>query len=326
MRASWLVFGMGMALTIAQTALGIERDTYVFSLSSVPVGLVELTLDKGTSPGLFRYRSIHWLTRDTHVANVEQKLEVQLDATRVPASMWLWLRRPAGCTDVEDERTHRQGEGCVNKSVGREVDGTLFGEKFHATYASDGRLDKLQLGTSTFIRKPGVKSLDQPPPDLFGKAIPVQGREGALQWEPGLAPPAPKLTPWNAAAAKRLTLKVLESFTENEAGDADLAVDPVTGNRGGCLAHARRFERWARTPKGARRAAVVLGFYAAPGDATARAHAWVMVKTPKETLMLDPTLGVPVTPETHIPVGTEYLSVFEGRRHLTRKNVADAVP
>lgn len=315
------------------------RETYVFSLDGVPVGTVELTLTPHPKDDTFRYVSTHWLARgeDGRAQRRSAAFRIRADAP-MPSALWLWKRPESGCRAVVDELTGAKGRGCAEDDSQARYRGTLLGRAFVARYSDDDRLERLDLGVATFARSRGpvVPVL---PPDRFGGGVPIVSVEGkasdeglsrgALSLDPPGQTPFPDIALWSTREALALAERVRESFDDDAPGAVDFAEDARTGTKGGCVAHARRFEQLARAADGTPRAAIVYGFHATAGAAQAAAHAWVVVKTPEGALELDPTLGIPVSRRTHVAVGyrapglplagSRYLDVFLGKVRVVRR-------
>ncbi len=320
---------VALALTLCTGAAAAhEHAWFVFRLQGMPVGVVELECGDAE----LHYRSTHWLWRDGARDELRREAQLPLDARghlrgqgRLPASLWIF-HAAKGCAPVRDELSGQDGEACAHERRGNEVEGTLLGKAYRATYDAAGRLQHLLLGDAEFVR------VENPPPraepsDVLGGSVSIQGQRGPLQLDPPGTPPTVSLTPWSEGPARALLERVRTSFIDAAPGEADLAADPTVGARGGCLAHARRYERWARSASGERRAAVIYGFYASSGSQRARAHAWVVVQTPRGVLSLDPALGVAVSPRTHLALGAlgasgeagqVLLDVVMGRRRIVR--------
>jgi hypothetical protein len=125
------------------------------------------------------------------------------------------------------------------------------------------------------------------------------------------------------ARARALAEKVHHSFSAARPTQVDLNPSEERNARvGSCVTHARRFVRWAMTSHDVPRAAVVYGLVA--DGKRAFAHAWVQVRLSNgEKLELDPTLLVPVTPQTHLALGIWFgkalLDLLAGNAHLSRR-------
>jgi hypothetical protein len=300
---------------------------YVFELSGIPVGTIELRLE-GTH---YSYRSRHLFTRGTHQGALERRADSVLradgrleDGTR-PESLWLWRPPPLGCVALREEVTNRAVEGCATFADSSEARGTVGPDAFAATYTR-GELQRLTVGEARFDRDE-TSALDTPP-DVFGRGFAIDGAErGRLAVTPALtAVTGAGLPPWDAAEAAQLAQRVHDSFTSEEPGDADWRSDDKA-KTGGCLAHARRFLAWASASH--HTAMLVLGLFAEGHRAFP--HAWVRVNRADGTsLDVDPMMLDAVRPQTHLALGVlregedgaelgrAYLELAAGQRHVRR--------
>ncbi|MDC0710574.1 transglutaminase domain-containing protein [Stigmatella sp. ncwal1] len=306
--------------------------SYLFSWRGVPVGRVTLR----RSAGQFTYVSRHLHTRGGQVGERKQEVTLALSADgtvegtgSVPQALWLWRGPPRlGCVTGREELTGREGVHCLTASKGREAEGTLLGVPFRARYDAQGWLEVLEVGESRFTRAaPGEKV--RPPPELFAQGVPVQGRAGALAFEPAWPVPErlPGMTEWEPGAARALAARVHAAFPEKGPGAADWRAGGE-GEAGGCLAHALRFAAEAQAQ--GHRVALVHGLLVLEGGA-ARPHAWVRVALVGGGLLeLDPTSLDAVRAETHLalalvdprgaPVeaGERWLELLRGTHRVVR--------
>jgi hypothetical protein len=283
---------------------------------------VTLTADEAH----YTYRSEHLFTRGTQKDRLvrEQKFSRERPAGRVPESLWLWGRPAPGCVPLVEELSGRTGEGCVRESHEDHVAGTVLGAPFDARYR-DGKLAELTTGSARFTVVEGSPGLPAPP-DLFGAGFAVEGTAGRL----ALAPPAPvvemRLAPWQRDPARALAERVHDSFSDASPTHADWQLSDAD-EVGGCLAHARRFQAWAR--RSGHEAALVFGLLV--DGARAYPHAWVRIALASgKTADLDPTTLEEVSPLTHLALGaassepgpelgTRYLELARGALRVVRR-------
>ncbi len=308
---------------------------FVFAWRGVPVGTVTLS----RTPGRFTYASRHLHTRDGRPGERHREVTLEVDGAGrvrtsgpdvVPQALWLWHGPPpVGCVTGREELSGREGPHCVTRREGRQVEGTLLGTPFRASYAEPGWLEVLEVGDSRFtVAAPGERL--RAPPDLFARGLPVEGTRGALALAPPLEVPArlEGMTPWEAGAARALAARVHAAFPEKGPGAADWSEDGE-GEAGGCLAHALRFAAGARE-RGVK-VALVHGLLVVDGG-PARPHAWVRVALARGgTLDLDPTSLDPVRPDTHLPLaledargpaleaGARWLALLRGAHRVVRR-------
>jgi hypothetical protein len=317
-------------LALAVLASAADEATFLFVLQGVPVGTVELRLEEGR----YTYRSKHLFTRARQEGAIERQETRDVSADGVladgkrPESLWLWRAPGIGCVSLVEELTGRVGQGCVEIAAAAAASGRVFGQPFEARYRQ-GRLEELSIGAARFTAIPRSVRMEAPP-DLFGAGFPTEGRHGPLALVPAAAPPQVVLKAWDADASRALAERVHDSFSSQDPSDADWMVNDAAQS-GGCLAHARRFQEWAK--RGHHAAAVVFGLLA-DGE-RAYPHAWVRIGLANgQTLDLDPMSLEPVRPETHLPLsattvepgpelGQTYLELVSGTR---RVRFAEAMP
>lgn len=329
MRGAPLGYAEGMWALLATTLLSAapERATFLFELSGVPVGAVELLLEP--EEGAYTYRSRQLFTRGGHSGEVERKESLVLrDGRRLagseaqPEGLWLWRRPPPGCVAGRQELTGKEGPLCADAVGPAQVRGSVMGEPFLARYGGDGRLLTLELRDARFIR---VEEAKLPaPPDLFASGFPVFGEGEVLAVEPlsGVEAESPALPERRARFTEReargLAQSVHRSFTERRPSAADLSGDGGGSEVGSCLAHAERF--LARAREQGRAAELVLGLLA-EGD-RAYPHAWLRVwLSDGARLELDPTSLAPVARSTHLALGDAggtLLDLMAGRARVSR--------
>jgi hypothetical protein len=299
----------------------------------VPVGLVTLTQAKGR----FTYASLHLHTRGGQVGALTREVKLAVDGSgrvegsqSVPQALWLWRGPPSlGCVTGREELTGREGPHCVTAVHGRQVEGTLLGTAFRASYSEGGRLEVLEVGDSRFSVAAAGERL-RAPPELFAQGVPVEGVTGALAFEPPWPVPErlPGMTPWEPRAARALAERVHAAFPEKGPGAADWRAGGE-GEAGGCLAHALRFA--AEAAKQGQRVAMVHGLLVVDGG-PARPHAWVRVALASGgVLELDPTSMDAVSPQTHLPLalvdpagssveaGERWVELLRGTHRVVRR-------
>lgn len=242
-------------------------------------------------------------------------------------------------------RPPEHGPGSASNAPRRQVRGSIDGQRFVAEYRAESsaqrsakasteesareRLVSLTLGDARFVRVPDSHR-PAAPPDLFSRGFAIEGRgAGVLALIRGSSseraqPPRPSetLSPMDEPEAQALAERVRASFERLEPGLSDLDETAEPSARvGSCVAHARRFLRWARKD-GAPRAEVVLGLLDVEGRAFP--HAWVRVRTPAGTaLELDPTHRGEVDRRRYLELGEAFggalLELLAGRAHVTRR-------
>ncbi|MFZ5471828.1 MAG: transglutaminase domain-containing protein [Myxococcota bacterium] len=312
-----------MVLALAMTAAPAEQASFLFELRHVPVGTVQLSL----SGQRYRYRSHQLFSRGAHRGETTQEASFEVGAqghlagkALMPEGLWLWRRRPIGCSRVREELTRMEKEACVERSQGRASWGILGAQPFEARYDLQGLLERLVLGDAVFTRVAAPPGLS--PPELFGKGFPVEGRGGRLALYPRveLSPRAP-LKPFPVEEARALAQQVRASFEVQAPSYADFGSEKGA-LVGSCLAHARRFVRLAK--ERGQEAEVLLGLVVDGGRAYP--HAWVrLTDEAGRALELDPTWLEHVTPATHLALGPEgeagtlFLELLAGRADVVRR-------
>jgi hypothetical protein len=285
-----------------------QEARFLFALAGHPAGVVTLSRAGGT----YRYRSTHLFAFGEGEATREREEVHRVDAEgrtpagHVPAGLWLWHRPAPGCVPGLEELDGRTGPLCAGAGPAGAVRGTLRGVPFRAAYAPDGTLAALELPRARFTRLPagaGLPGVGASPAllDALAAGVPLPPGTAPLAWSPALPTPPAPAGAWREAGARALARRVAASFPEKgfDAADVDASREEV--RRGGCLAHALRFARWARGGGGVQ---VVHGLVADGGRLLP--HAWVRVGLAGGgTLALDPALGVEVTPGSHLALGVE---------------------
>ena len=269
-----------------------ERDRFVFELDGIPVGTVELAVNGQT----YSYGSTHFFARGRQGYGRGASFVLREDGRDwatgdVLESHWLWTRPKVGCQRVRSEIGGRRALGCIQRIDGDYAFGTLGEDAFRAEYEG-GRLRVLSLGRATFSRVEGNTTLPTPPP-LFGEGWPVEGRRGNLRIEgfPTAAStisPAPSgdLRAWKSrSSARALARSVRRQFREDA--------------RASCVDYVRAFAE-ASSRRGLGDVFIVHGLVAERRADRAFPHVWVRVPLPGGWLELDPSLGIAVTPETHV--------------------------
>ncbi len=315
-----------------------EAALFLFELRGVPVGTVELRLDR--TEGRYQYRSRHlyarasdrtWVSR-TGGFDVDRSFRIR-GKDAFPESLWLW-RKPTGtgCVKVHEELGPRVGEGCAAEIRADEVRGTLYGDAFTARY-EDGWLLSLELGAARFLAVP-PNTDPNVTEDLFGTGFWVSGKpKGPLALRPQRvsADLHAALTRWDEAEAREVAAAVHREFVEKRPTSQDFRPGSVEEEvfAGSCLAHAKRFA--ARAAAKGHTVALVHGLLVEDGEDRAFPHAWIRVRVGwRKTVDLDPTFLQPVKPETHLPVyaalpsaddtsaGKVWLELLAGRYQVTR--------
>lgn len=311
-----------------------EQVRYVFAWRGVPVGTV--TLVHEAEAGRFTYTSLHLHRREGRVGERVREVVLRVGAEgrvegsgAVPQALWLWKGpRAVGCMQGREELSGREGLHCITAVSGAWVEGTLLGQPFRARQGPGGRMELLEVGESRFTAvEPGTKL--RPPPELLSRGLPVEGRKGALAFDPPwpeLARPG-WLTEWSAEEARELAEQVHDSFPRKGPGATDWEAEEGS-EAGGCLAHALRFA--ARAAAQGQRVALVHGLVVEKGMALP--HAWVRVGLAGGgTVDVDPALLEPVRPERHLPLalaepdrepveaGERWLALLRGEHRVVRK-------
>ncbi len=314
-----------------------ETALFLFELRGVPVGTVELRVDR--SEGRYVYRSRHLYARAQDKTWVSRTGGFTVDRTfrikgedAFPESLWLW-RKPAttGCVKIREELGARLGEACASEVRADEVRGTLYGDAYTAHYA-DGWLLSLEVGGGKFLAVPPSTEVESD--DVFGGGFSVSGKpKGALALKPTRASPelTASLTRWDEAEARALAAEVHREFVEKRPTSQDFRPGSVEEEvfAGSCLAHAKRFA--AKAQARGQRVALVHGLLVEDGEDRAFPHAWIRVRVGwRQTVDLDPTFLMPVKPQTHLPVyaalpsqgdqaaGKVWLDLLAGRYQVTR--------
>jgi hypothetical protein len=291
----------------------------LFSLSQVPVGTVEWTLEGSR----FEYRSTQVLTRGTaRSQRVRTARYTVVEGVRDAGSKrvlpTLFLARLGfgqGCVEALDELSKTPGPVCITRVEGSRVEGTLMGQAFTADYGEEGGLRVLRLGSARFEAWTEDSSPVPHPPDLYGQGLPISGDTGELRFEPPGEPPR-STVPLQAATARRA--RALADQVHRAFGEKRDAL---------CLEVARAYVDQARAQ--GLRAALVDGLQASRSERRAFPHVWVrVVDDAGGWLDLDPTLHVPVLARTHLEVasggtreeaGRRWLALFETPRSVVRR-------
>ena len=311
MRPPKPIAALAVALALSSAPSRAGQSRFWTSLDGVPIGTVGLSEERGAAGVRYRYESVHLFGRGAPVEARRRTFEATLAPDggvhgRQPVSRWLW-HRPAGigCVEAFDELGGTAGVACAEELDGEVVRGTALGERYLARYDGEG-LVSLELGRTRFTRAEGQPR--SPGIQLLLDGVEVSGRAGALAWSPALGPARPELS------RSKLTLAELRELARRigEGPRADW-----------CLGAATAFVEEA----GQGSAAVVYGVVADGGRAYP--HAWVRVLPREgEALELDPALGRPVSPDTHLAIsagappgaaGAVYLELSSGRRRVIRR-------
>jgi hypothetical protein len=296
---------------------------FLFFFQGVPVGRVSLSWEPKTQR--FTYADQHFFSQKADRPRRGWSGTWQVDPgsqAPLPEAFWLWHAPKLGCVSGFDERTRENGELCASSWEGGRLRGTLLGKPFTARYEG-GELVALELPDGRFERAPrqapstsaaptlGVSGAN--PPDLFDEGVPIEGSQGVLHLSVESRPPqAPELRPWRRQEALALARVVRARREEGIQG---------------CVAAAEAFVRGARKKR--QEARVVLGLVA-DGD-RAYPHAWVLVADERgKGFELDPALGIPVAPATHLALGyaapgelsassgAVYVALYTGGARVTR--------
>ncbi len=153
-------------LLLLLTALPSGSYGYTLELKGAPAAQVELEVKDDA----LVYRRTFFFRRGP-----------QHDEARFPrpdkpllASFYLLALPKMGCVDARDESSPKKGKVCVTKINSDGVEGTLFGQKFKATYGDDQLLRTLELPTGRYLRGRAYEGKD-----AFEEGFEVQG-EGEL--------------------------------------------------------------------------------------------------------------------------------------------------
>ena len=276
---------------VASWAMAGVRDRFLFELDGVPVGTVELAVDGGE----YRYTSNHFFARgDGHQRRMRSAsfrlLEGGRDAATgdVLESWWLWTNPTPGCRQVRAELGRRRSLACVQQRDDQHASGTLGEEPFRAEYER-GRLRVLSMGSARFSRIDG-EAAPLTPPRLFEEGWPIEGERGALRIEgvPRSASPESNdvLRTWKSASSARSLAREMRRRLQR-----DLAAT--------CVDHVQAFAE-ASSGRDLGSVLIVHGLVAERGGDRAFPHVWVRVPVAGSWLELDPSLGVEITPETHV--------------------------
>ncbi len=294
----------------AEAASPDDSARFLLEVGGAAVGLVELRVDE--AEGSYRYTSTHLFVRGADRSKRVREVTLPL---RPPGaaheSLLLWQGPLAeGCVSVRAELEGREGALCVTAKARGRVEGTLHAAPFSAVLDERGRLTRFESRGAVLRRVEGEVTLSARDP--FAEGWPVGGaRDGgrALRWK-GLSSGAPvksaatsatSLTAEREARLRALSRRVHGSFVDRSPSPADFAHDEGAV-RASCLGHARRFIEWAAR-EGLGEVELVQGVFVEPGTGRAFAHAWVRAGA----LQLDPTLEVPVLPQTHLALPSREL-------------------
>lgn len=174
-------------LLLLSTGAAPETARFVFRVQGIPVGVVQLTLDRDT----YTYRSVHVF----RTPDGSDRSRIRQERRRIAAGrdaetglhlegLWLW-RRPlaVGCVQGRGELSGRRGPLCVTAIEQDSVQGTVLGKAYAARYDRAG-LAALELEGTTFERVGGPPALGGGDP--FASGLPIQGVRGPAR----LVPPA----------------------------------------------------------------------------------------------------------------------------------------
>lgn len=275
-------------------------------------GFVELR----SEPSRFSYRSVHLFSGGkgprTRIA------EYAVDATGktkdgfVPAALALWRKPQVGKLTVVDELTGKTGALVIERVTTTQVDGTLFGQAFRASYDKGSlrsiRLQMIELSATG--EPPTIATADSP-----DGSFPVEGKVGALAFRPTVDAPPPGVIHRLPADEAWKTVHQVEGALDDE-GVTD------------CLDRAEAVWR-ALANDSSSGAFIVVGVHVQADRAFP--HAWIRtVDEQGRAHEYDPTLGGRVTPDEYLelwhasnpnqlaPSGALWLSLLRGERTVTR--------
>jgi hypothetical protein len=305
----------GPALALLAAIAPAQRASFLFAYDGVLSGQVTLSLSEDRRK--FVYRSEHIYGRGGTGHMVEEHA-VDLDppgvvagSSRLPVSLWLWRMPGIGCVEVEDERTRKRGQGCVERVADDVVEGMALDQPFRATYRS-GLLQALELGKARFTRAVRPLRADIPA-TTWDHGFAAPGGSGWLTLAPEASLPPPAAEP--GPKARAWALKLLRDFG-------------VVPDSEQCLEVARRFIKW--TGKQNVRSELVLGVMVT--GSRAWPHAWTRLSAENgERVDVDPTwgrlasatnslaLGLAVPDEPALDAGQLYLDLLSGARKIIRR-------
>jgi hypothetical protein len=310
-----LVLVYGPALVLLAAIAPAQRATFLFAYDGVLSGQVTLTLSDDRRRFVYRSEHIYGRGGTGHLVE-EHALDldppgVVAGSSRLPVSLWLWRMPALGCVDVEDERTRKRGQGCVERVAEEVVEGRALDQPFRATYRS-GLLQALQLGKARFTRAARPLRADVTPA-TWDRGFSAPAGNGWLSLSP--ATPLPPAPADPSPRARTWATKLLKDF----------GIVP-DGER--CLEVSRRFMKW--TGKQNIHSELVVGVMVS--GTRAWPHAWTRLSADNgERVDVDPTwgrlamasnslaLGLAVPDEPALEAGQLYLDLLSGERKIVRR-------